>query len=336
MDYLKLLSTIFSLLTTLLSATEKKSCSLKDLDITPQSSYVIYGIRHDGRAFSFTEADVHHARSTPDQYLNKITTELTTSNTAPSHFYSEITLTESNGVLHRILRRRSHNSNQLDADTNGIPHRSEFIYLGNRRSQLQTGATLTLFSIPETNHTRYYLKHSDEYGLHGGFLKLPYITVFEIKGRRMKDIKIRLKIMRRPDQFLYTDDSRLWNYGEDLNVTHIIDRLGKEWQFAFRTVNARGLCIASEGMPNLDLHILWRHNRRLRSVYNRTETKDNFLAAVPVISENILILDITKHSTKRTAVSVGKYGRNVLRVKSTVEQLLASFSKWSRKAMFSS
>ncbi|KHN83686.1 hypothetical protein Tcan_05376, partial [Toxocara canis] len=150
-------------------------------DVTPQSSYVIYGICHNGHVFSFSEADVHAARSTPDDYLTKVTIESSISDTSSSHFYSEVIMTESNGVLHRILRRRSHESNKLKADLNGIPHPSEFIYMGNRRSQLPTGPTLTLFTIPETNHIRYYLKHSDELGLHGGFLKWPYITLFEIK-----------------------------------------------------------------------------------------------------------------------------------------------------------
>ncbi|VDM40971.1 unnamed protein product [Toxocara canis] len=220
---------------------------------------------------------VQQRRSTPDDYLTKVTIESSISDTSSSHFYSEVIMTESNGVLHRILRRRSHESNKLKADLNGIPHPSEFIYMGNRRSQLPTGPTLTLFTIPETNHIRYYLKHSDELGLHGGFLKWPYITLFEIKGRRLKDLKVRLKTRRRPDQFYYEDDSRLWNDGEDLNKTNGIDRLGKEWKFAFRTVKARTRCIASEGMPYNDLHILWRHNRRLRNLHNRIEKKDNLL-----------------------------------------------------------
>ncbi|VDM38428.1 unnamed protein product [Toxocara canis] len=96
----------------------------------------------------------------------------------------------------------------------------------------------------------------------------------------MKDLKVRLKTAHRPALFQYTDESRLWNDGEDLNVTHFIDRLGKEWQFAFRTVKARTMCVASEGMPNHDLHILWRRNRRLRDVYKTIETKDNFLGNV--------------------------------------------------------
>ncbi|VDM29475.1 unnamed protein product [Toxocara canis] len=225
-------------------------------------------------------AFVMMVKSTPDNYLAKVMTESTTYNTSSSYFYPEVILTESNGVLHRILRRRSYKCNELNAYLNGIPRPSEFIYMGNRRSQLATGPALTLFAIPETNHIRYYLKHSDELGLHGGFLKWPYITLFEIKGRRLKDLKVRLKTRRRPDQFYYEDDSRLWNDGEDLNTTHDIDRLGKEWRFAFRTVKARTRCIASEGMPNIDLHILWRHNRRLRSIYGKTETKDNLLGIV--------------------------------------------------------
>ena len=62
----------------------------------------------------------------------------------------------------------------------------------------------------------------------------------------------------------------------------------------------------------------------------------SLMAAVPVISENILIFDITKHSTRRSAVSGFRYGRIVLILYNRLEQHLETLSKWIRKFMFSS
>uniref|UniRef100_A0A9J2PAX3 Sema domain-containing protein n=1 Tax=Ascaris lumbricoides TaxID=6252 RepID=A0A9J2PAX3_ASCLU len=188
----------------------------------------------------------------------------------------QIIFTESDGILRRILRRRLCKPNTLDASSEGIPRSTEFLYSGDHRIRPTNGTTLRLFRVPETSHIRYYVSHSDELGLHGGFIMWPNLTLFKIKGRHLRDLEVRFKTASRPAQFQYVDVSRLWNNGEDLNLTKGIDRLGKEWQFAFRTLRARTKCIESKGM-DCDLHILWRYNRRLQYVYRRTEMRNNLM-----------------------------------------------------------
>ncbi|VDK21034.1 unnamed protein product [Anisakis simplex] len=74
--------------------------------------------------------------------------------------------------------------------------------------------------------------------------------------------------------YRHVDESRLWN---DLTSIEVIapgesnPQLGKEWRYAFQTVEKLNLCVASKGIPNMDIHLLWRHNRRLRDIYRNTE-----------------------------------------------------------------
>lgn len=104
----------------------------------------------------------------------------------------QIIFTESDGILRRILRRRLCKPNTLDASSEGIPRSTEFLYSGDHRIRPTNGTTLRLFRVPETSHIRYYVSHSDELGLHGGFIMWPNLTLFKIKVTTCSDlIKLR-------------------------------------------------------------------------------------------------------------------------------------------------
>lgn len=82
-------------------------------------------------------------------------------------------------MLYRILRRRYHFKS--DADQQGIPHSTEFLYRGDRRSQINGSKTTIMFTVADTERMRYHVKHSDELGLNGGFPLWPFLCIFKIK-----------------------------------------------------------------------------------------------------------------------------------------------------------
>ncbi|VDM48617.1 unnamed protein product [Toxocara canis] len=211
-----------------------ESCPLEDLDVRTNSTYVIYGVTSDETVFLFSSDDIAKSGRTPrDQlasYLNQ-TGKTGANRMFPAGGRLEVLYFVQKNYMpwefHLVIRVRDRFENETD--NHGVPRRTRFLRKYNNASFGD------VFSVADTDHIRFHLKYTDEHGLHGGIVTWPFIYLFEIERKKHY---LRFKTIERPNGYRYTDESRLWNEGDDLAQNSELERLGKEWSHNAVTQNS--------------------------------------------------------------------------------------------------
>ncbi|VDK57817.1 unnamed protein product, partial [Anisakis simplex] len=199
----------------------EEECSLKYLDVKVDSKYVIYGVTNSGRLFNFSSDDTIETNSTPDSLLRMYLAQSPYQNYVDGrivrNYQYEIIYTEISHALYRVIRKRRREETEVDPE--GVPYTSEYFLKGDARTALPATQLKRLFSVPDTKLNRYYVKHTDKLGLHGGFLLWSSLRLIKLKGLKLHNIEMRYRIVEMNRAYRHVDESRLWN---DLTSIEVI------------------------------------------------------------------------------------------------------------------